>query len=181
MMKKFENYAGIKVLNYFLKNPSTKIYIKGLSRELIISSATSKTFCDQFEAEKFLTSERIGNVKLFYLNNDSTYVREMKRVFALMFFRDSGIDKIFSNYVSFAIYGSYANGEYDESSDLDLLLLVRKKGISRDKLLKFEKKIGVEIQLTELPYYTWEKEKKEGKNFCREVLEKHILIGGEKL
>jgi predicted nucleotidyltransferase len=179
MVNQLENYSGIKVLNYFLRNPSKKIHIKALSRELSISSATSKNFCDFFLKEGFLISETLGNLRLFYLNNDSVYVKEMKKLYSLMLFRKFGIEEVFEDFVSFAIYGSYASGENYESSDLDLLLLVRKKGVNRKKLLEFEKKIGIEIQLTELPYYVWEKDKKEGKNFCREILEKHILIGGE--
>lgn len=181
MLKIFECYAGIKVLNYFLKNPTVEIHIKGLSRELNISSATSKTFCDKFGAQEFLISKKIGNLKLFSLNNDSIYIKEMKRLSSLMLFRDLGIEELFDDYISFVIYGSYASGDYTEKSDLDLLLLVNKKGVNRDKLLKFEKKTGIEVQLTELPYYTWEKDKKGNKNFCREVLAKHILIGGEEL
>ncbi|RLJ00895.1 MAG: nucleotidyltransferase domain-containing protein [Candidatus Aenigmatarchaeota archaeon] len=180
MMKEFEKYAGFKVLNFFLLNPKTKIHIKALAKRLKVSPSTAKFYCDLFLREELFNVEKKGNLKIFSLNNNSVYTRELKKVLALIRFKECGMDRIIKS-GTLAVYGSYASGEFDERSDVDILVIGKKSDLEEESFLRFRKKLKKDIQITIIPYYRWERMKKRKDPFVMEVLENHILIKGEKL
>ncbi|MBS3099163.1 nucleotidyltransferase domain-containing protein [Candidatus Pacearchaeota archaeon] len=182
MLKEFEKFAGVKILRYFLLHPEIEVHVKELARKLAIGPATSKYYLDIFSEENLFIVKKVGNVKVFSLDNQNVYVKEIKRTFSLFFFKENGLDQLSEDNISLAVYGSYASGEYDEKSDLDLIAVrYGKDKINKDKILEFENKIRKQIQLTEISYHDWEKMKKDKKQFVYEVLSNHILIAGEEL
>ena len=179
--RQFERrYVGFRILRFFLFNPRISIHIKALSKKLKVSPSTTNFFCDLFSKDDILKLNKQGNMKIFSLNNESVYVKELKKVYALMYFKEKGIDKI-ANDVSIAIYGSYASGEFDENSDTDIIIIGNKDKVDEDLVLGFQNKIRKEVSLTILPYYKWEKMKKHKDPFALEVLHNHILIKGNPL
>lgn len=180
MYQELKKYAGIKILSFFLENPWRRIYIKELARELNISSSSSKYFCDFFEKKEILSYEKIGNTKLSFLR-DNVYTRELKKTHYLIMFKEKGIEKIFEECYAGAIYGSFSTGRFNEESDIDILRIVKNKKTSKDEVLKFQKKINREVQITDIPYTKWENMKKSKDPFAKEVLKNHILIKGENL
>lgn len=181
MINEFYKYAGIRILKFFLFNPNTEIHIKGLARRLKISPATAKLFCEVFTKKGFLNEVKKGNLKIYSLNNESVYVREMKKLFLLLGLKEKGIEKIAKKCVSLAIYGSCASGIFNEKSDLDILIIGKKEDVDMNQALKIEKALGRQLQLTIIPYFDWEKMKKNKKPFVQEVLANHLLIKGAEL
>ncbi len=179
MIKIFEKYKGIKILKFFIFNPTKRFYLREIARKLKMSTSTVKTFLDLFVKEGIVIKEKIGNLSIFNLNNESVYVKELKKVFALFYFKENNIEKITNK--TLAIYGSYAKGEFDERSDIDLLVIGKKADINYKALKSFEDNVGIEVQLTVIPYYKWERMKEEKETFAMEVLSNHILIKGPKL
>jgi len=180
MISLFGQNVGVKILNFFIFHAREEIHIKGVAKKLKISPSTVKTYCDIFEKENLLNVKVQGNLRIFSLNNGSVFVKELKKIFALLFFKTLGIEKIIQD-GSLAVYGSYASGDFDEESDIDLIVISDEKNVDKNFVLKFEKEAGKQVQLTILPYYKWEKMKNKKEQFALEVLEKHILIEGEKL
>lgn len=180
MMVLFGKNAGVKILNFFIFHPREEIHLKGIAKKLKISSSTAKFYCDLFEKEKLLNVKEQGNLRIFSLNNEYVFVKELKKVFALISFKSLGIESIIKE-GSLAIYGSHASGEFDEESDIDLIVIGKEKDVNKNLVLKFEKESGKQVQLTILPYYKWSKMKEGRDPFALEVLEKYILIKGEKL
>ncbi len=181
MIKEFKKFAGFKILEYFIIHPTEEIHLKGLSRKLEMSSGSVKSYCDTFEADEVLTSRRKGNLRLFTLNNDNFAVREMKKAYYYQLLKEMGIEWLIEDCTSMAIYGSFASGNFDERSDLDILVIGEEKGVDRSSIVEFEGKIGREIQLTVIPYYKWEKMKKQGDKFAENVTGNHVLIKGAEL
>ncbi len=179
MIKELRKFVGFRVLEYFITHPSEEIHLKELSRKLKISPGSAKTYCDVFERDGILLAERKGNLKLFKLNNNDFAVREMKKTYYLILLKEFGIEKLAENCISLAIYGSFASGNFDERSDLDVLVIG--EDVNRDSVLDLQEKLGREIQLTVIPYYKWEKMKKEGDKFAESVLRNHVLIKGAEL
>ena len=180
MLDELNNYAGIKVLLFFLENPSREIHIKELSRTLKISPSTSKRFCDFFSNKKILLSEKKSNSIFLKLDNDLQYVKELKRFYAIdtllnkFTLKEKGIFNV-------AIYGSYASGEYLKNSDVDLLIISRNKDFSKNFISKFQDKIKKEINVTTFTLAEWTKLKEDNDPFYNEIIKKHFILYGDEL
>ena len=59
--KCFRKFVGFKLLEYFATHPSCEVHLKELARRV-------KIYCDMFERESIIISERKGNLRLFRLN-----------------------------------------------------------------------------------------------------------------
>ena len=181
MLKEFRKFVGFKILEYFLMNPSKKTYLKELAKKLDISPRSAKIYCDLFEKDGLIEREIWGNLHLFSTNNENFKIREMKRAFFINILGELDIDKISEECISIVIYGSHASGNYDEKSDIDLLVIGNEKQIKRDLFVKIMNKIDKEIQLNVIPIIKWEKMKKENDAFVKSVIRNHVLVKGVEL
>ncbi len=181
MLSEFRKFVGFMVLEFFLKNPSREIHIRKLSRELGISVGSAKTYCYLLRKENILKEKKQANLKLFRLDNENYISREYKKAYYLTYLKELGIEEIVKNEDSLAIYGSYASGNFDEKSDIDILVIGENKDINNKKLISIKNKSNKEIQLTVIPYYKWETMKKKNDSFSNSVLKNYILIKGVEL
>ncbi len=178
LIEHFRKFAGFKLLEYFILNPTNEIHLKELARHLKMSPGSVKTYCDIFEKEGILISERKGNLRILRLNNEDFAVKEIKKAYFSLLLKEIGIEEVCKDCISIAVYGSFASGEFDEKSDLDIIIIGEKKNIDYSILRKIEERINRNIQLTVIPFYKWEKMKKEKNPFAESVVKKHILIKG---
>ncbi len=181
MIREFRKFVGFKVLEFFITYPSVVVHLKELSRKIGISPGSAKTYCDIFERDGILRAKRKGNLRMITLNNSDFAVRELKKAYYAVLLKELGIEKIAENCTSLAIYGSFASGNFDEKSDLDILIIGEERNVNKDFVLELQEKLGREIQLTVMPYYIWEKMKREGDKFTESVLRNYILIKGAEL
>ncbi len=179
-MDRLRNFVGFRVLELFLTHPSLEIHLNELARNLEIAQGSAKSYCDTFVDEGLILESSKGNLRLFKLNRDDFAVREMMRAYYLLKLKHLGVAGLAEG-TSLAIYGSFARGDIDELSDLDLLVIGEESSVDRDKVLKLQDALDREVQLTLLPYYRWETMKKEGNKFAESVLKKHILVSGVEL
>ncbi len=103
------------------------------------------------------------------------------RAYHLLLLRKLGIENIAQGCITLAIYGSMASGNLDERSDLDILVIGDEKVSDRDGIHELEERLGREVQLTVLPYFQWERLKREGDKFSESVLRNHVLVKGAEL
>ena len=157
MFTSFRKFVGFKILEYFLKYPTEQTYLKEMAKKLQISPRSVKIYCDLFEKEGIIKREIKGNMHIFTTNNDNFRVREMKRAYFINLLAEMNIQNISEECASIAIYGSYASGNYDEKSDVDILIIGEENQVERDIIVKIMEKIGKEFQLTIIPIIKWEK------------------------
>jgi uncharacterized protein len=181
MLSEFRKFVGCKILEYFLRYPTTKRYINELAKELSISPRSVKIYCDLLEKDAILTKEVVGNVHLFSTNNNHYRVKEMKRAYIATLLAENDTEAILDDCISFAVYGSHASGTYDEHSDLDLLVIGDEHDIHKDKILKLQQTLDKQIQLTVLSLTQWETMKKNDDPFAKTILRNHLLISGAQL
>jgi uncharacterized protein len=172
---------GFRVMEFFLTHPTLEIHLNELARRLEISPASVKTHCDELSNDKIISEKQTGNLRLFRLNREDFGVRAIMRAYHLLLLKKLGIEDVAQGCISLAIYGSMAFGNMDERSDLDILVIGDDKYSDRDGVLKLEARLGREVQLTVLPYFQWEKMKREGDKFSESVLRNHVLVKGAEL
>jgi uncharacterized protein len=177
----FDDFAGFKLLKFFLFNPSDDYNINEIAEKLKISTSTTKRYCDLFLKEEIVLLKEIGNQKRFSLNNYSIYVKQLKKTYSLIDFKKKDLEKIANSPALIAIYGSFASGDYFEQSDLDLLIVGDQDDINKQQLSKFRKRIKYDLQLFECTLPKWEKMKKEKNPFAESILKNHVIIKGENL
>ena len=178
MLTSFRKFVGFKILEYFLKYPTEKTYLNELAKKLQISPRSVKIYCDLFETQGIIKREIKGNMHIFTTNNDNFRVREMKRAYFINLLAELNIENIAEECASIAIYGSYASGNYDEKSDVDILIIGKEQHVKRDIIVKIMGKIGKEFQLTVIPIIKWEKMKKDEDHFVKSIMRNHVLITG---
>jgi len=181
MLTTFRKFVGVKVLEYFLIYPTENTYLKELAKKLQISPRSVKIYCDIFEKEGIIIREIKGNMHIFKTNNDNFRVKEMKRAYFINLLAELNIEKIAEESVSITVYGSYASGNFDEKSDIDILVIGDEKNVKRELVVDIMKKIEKEIQLSVIPLIKWEKLKKENDHFVKNIIRSHVLIKGAEL
>lgn len=181
----FNKYRDWKILKIFLDKPNHSFYTKEISRNTGIGSGTVNLFLKNIHKDNILTKEIVGNVHLYQLNNESFLVKQLKIFNTLLEFKKfkfiDGFLKENNEIISLILYGSYANGENDTKSDIDLLILVNRKREFIEVLQKLERKTKKRISTQVLTISDWEKIKQKDKIFYESILQNHIVLFGSGL
>lgn len=143
-----------KVLSYYFINPKARHYVRQLAGLLKLDVGNLYRKMLDLEQEGLFLSEREGKNKFFSINEKYPLLREYQRIFEAKFgvaqiltenLKD--IDKLDEAY----IFGSYAKGNFDEGSDIDLLLIGDFNYEETSKAIsKLEKTWGREINIVDL-------------------------------
>jgi hypothetical protein len=181
MISEFNKFVGNKILGWFLTHPTTSLNINELARELEVSTGSVKRFMDLFARENLVDMKKIGTAHMFSLNNSSVAARVLKRAYMVLKLWEVGLDNLAPGCISLAVYGSVASGNFDEQSDIDVLIIGTEQDVEYDYAPDIETKVGHELQVTIIPYYEWEKRKEKGDPFVLSVLRDHILFAGAEL
>ncbi|MFH0986634.1 MAG: nucleotidyltransferase domain-containing protein, partial [Candidatus Micrarchaeota archaeon] len=173
---------GVKnevILNYFLDKPSAKIHIKELARKLKISPRTSHIYLNEFADNRILAKEKIANALFFSLKNDSPLIKQMKKTRILSFLDKKAFVKNVlkenPQTTSIVLYGSYATGEYDEKSDVDILMISKDKTMPKKAL----NLLGGETTINVMSLNEWRLKSKT--DFGKSVLNNYVVLYGNNL
>ena len=181
----FSSKARIKILKLFLFNPENRYYQRQ------IATLTNQSIRGvQREVEKLkkigLIEESLeGNRKYYKTNKSCPVFEDLKKIF----FKTAGIGKVLkkdlkkSNAIKIAfIYGSYARGEENLLSDIDLLVIGNIKSRELSNILaKPKSDLGREINYTVYSLQEFKQRIKQRDHFLTTVLkeEKIFIIGDE--
>lgn len=186
MIELFRKYVQWKILSHFLENPNTSFHIKQLARILGVSPASVSSAVKSFEEDGMLSKEEKGLAHIYRLNADNNVVPSLKKAYGIAFVLSSKPkEKFFEidpNIISLALFGSYADGSYDEKSDIDFLIvtLTRKEIlIKAAKIL--EEELRRELSISVFKLSEWRAMATKGDAFYKRVVENHILLCGSGL
>ncbi|MFA5382889.1 MAG: nucleotidyltransferase domain-containing protein [Candidatus Micrarchaeia archaeon] len=170
-----------KIIELFAENSTKSYFVKEISRLLNISSGSSSKLCFKLSKENILIKKQRGNIIFYSLNQDLFYVKELKKLIFLSKLKN--YKKILQNneYQSVVLYGSYANGEYIEKSDIDLLIITNIDEKKVRKNLESLYKLNKEISILVFPFSKWLELKKKNEPIYKEIIANNILLYGEKL
>jgi predicted nucleotidyltransferase len=146
--------SRVKILELLLLNPAGEFHLREISRRTRVSAPYVKRELANLSALGLVLKRSQGNMMLFRLNKDSPIAEELKRIFLKTeslgrFVRDN-LEELGN--IRFAlVYGSFAKGEMNERSDVDLLIVgdVDERRML-DLLEHVEERLGREIN-----YVAW--------------------------
>ncbi len=186
MIELFEKYVKWKVLAKFLANPNTSFHVKEVARMLKISPASASSAAKYFEEFELLIKEERGQAHLYKLNPEHCLAAPLKKAYGLTQVISSGAKEKFlgadNAIISLALFGSYADGSFDEKSDVDFLIVTpgeKERLVNAAKRL--EGSLGKEVGISVFKLSEWTLMGKKGDAFYRRVAGNHVLLYGSGL
>ena len=137
-----------RIKEYFLVNPTSKLRVRRIEKELKLSLPSVIRYCKELEKEGILMKIKIGNVVFYTANRVSgTFLLEKKLFNIKSLYSCRLIDflKEELNNPAIIVFGSYAKGEDLENSDVDLYVETPSK--REINLEKFKKVLKRDIQI----------------------------------
>ena len=141
------------LLNFFI-NPDKEFFTRQLERDIKKPASDISRELKKLAEIKLVTSRRLGNMILYKINKKSPFYHQFRDLTLKIYGLKELLKPIFVEentvIVSF-IYGSYAKGDFDATSDIDIFVLVEKDDNLYEKinteLSRLEVIIGREINM----------------------------------
>jgi predicted nucleotidyltransferase len=182
MLSEFRKFKGWVILEFFINHPNTKIHFKEVVRTLKISPRTAFIYLKMFRDDGIMREEKVGNLTIFSLNNELPAVRGLKKTFLLLRLNELKLTQILLDknpgIVSFALYGSYADGSYDEKSDIDFLLIERRGEVDKAPFREVEELTKKDVLITCMSPVEWREMAERKDPFYLNVIKNHVLLHG---
>ncbi len=178
MIQLYQKITQLTVLELFIKNPYERYYLREASRILNISPMTVKRAFDLLVKEGLLLREEFKNQILFRANMNSAAFKHLKIAYNLAWLEEKDVveflKEMLTGLSSLVLYGSYAKGENDEKSDIDLLVISSSK--KRDiPLLDL---LGKDTSLSIFTPAEWKEQAEKNKAFYIDVITEGIVLFG---
>lgn len=126
-----------KIKEYFFMNPTAKLRVRQMERELRLPLPSVIRYCKELEKEEILKKESVSGVLAYSADRSSKKYLLEKKLFNLKSAFKSGlVDYIIKEYSNpvIVLFGSYSKGEDIENSDIDLYIETpSKKEINLEK------------------------------------------------
>lgn len=169
-------------MEFFLAHPSSRVHLKEVVRTLRISPRTAFIYLKTLEKDGILKKERVGNLTIFSLNNEPPAVRGLKKAHFLLVLNELGLTRALlektPSIISLALYGSYADGSYDERSDIDFLIVGHRREIDKSPFQTVEESTKKDVLVTCMSAAEWRKMAEKGDPFYLNIVQNHILLYG---
>jgi len=179
MIQLYQKIIQLSVLELFIKNPYEEYYLREASRILNISPMTTKRAFDLLVQERLLVREEFKNQILYRANMESAAFKHLKVAYNLSWLEKIDVvDYLKENLAglsSLVLYGSYAKGENDEKSDIDLLAI---SSSGTNKEIRLMELTGKETSLTVFTPAKWREQAKKNKAFYIDVITEGIVLFG---
>ncbi|MFH0986766.1 MAG: nucleotidyltransferase domain-containing protein [Candidatus Micrarchaeota archaeon] len=176
----------MKVLSLFLERVPSKFYVKQLARELKIGPASASRSLKNLHKQGFLLKTKEGRENYYSLIKEKQLNKYFAVTYTLFWLEQFGLTgkllEIDPHIVSVALFGSIAAGDYDENSDLDLLIISKKEKADFYPVIReLEKEFKREVLPTIINPIEWIKMTKKNDRFCSEVEKRYIMLYGNRL
>jgi len=111
-----------EILSFLSQHPGRRWHVRGLAKDAGISHGAAGSGLRRLEALGFLSSERMGNMRLYSLREDKPLVRRF-RAFLTLLYLDPVVEDLHGLCHRIILFGSAKEGDDREDSDLDLLIV----------------------------------------------------------
>ena len=168
-----------KILRYYFINPRKKNYVNELARILDVDLGNLSRKLQELENEGILSSEFSGKQKYYFINKKYPLLKETKKAFELKYGLGDliarGLKKIKGIKEAY-IFGSYAKGDFEAESDIDVLIIGSHPVMEATKaLLPIQERIRREINVVDLTEKEFQKKKKDNDEFIRNIFNGKVI------
>jgi predicted nucleotidyltransferase len=144
-----------------------------------MSPMTVKRALDELVKNSLIIRQEKKNQILYRANTESLVFRYTKISYNLAWLEENKIveyllDNI-SGISSIVLYGSFAKGENDEHSDLDILLICTSKKVEPRGM---EKRLGMEVNILSFTNTQWTKQANTNRAFYLDIITEGIVLYG---
>ena len=150
---------------------------------LNVSPASVSSAVKSFEEDGLLSKEEKGLAHIYRLNSDNSMVAPLKKAYGFAFVLSSKPKEKFleidPNIISLALFGSFAEGRFDEKSDIDFLIVTSaRKEMFIKASKRLEEELEKEVGLSVLKLSEWRAMAEMGDAFYKRIVNNHILLYG---
>ncbi len=182
MLDSLRKYADWRVIEFFLRHPTRKIYVKELAAELNVSSFTASRTLAALKVGSFLDCEELARAK-FYSLADNPMTRALKKFRVLADLQAAkfveSLLKSDEELVAVALYGSCATGEYDERSDVDVVVISdRPDSAFANAVRAASKKLGMQINHQVYTIGGWRDVADKDRVFYESIIRNVVILEG---
>lgn len=175
-IKLFGERSAVKILLFFLKNPSEEFSQKQILKKIIMAKATLIKQLRLLLEENIVKEKIIGRSKLYSLNTANLIIKQLKILNNILSLK--GIVEIGEKHNTIIyLYGSCARGEDTEKSDVDILVIgrVKKEDLIKD-IKALSEKIKRNIKIEVFSPAEWSSMAKKDKAFYERVEKDKIKL-----
>ncbi len=178
-----------KILLHFFTNVDDEMYLREMALRLKEDPGNLSKELSKLEQEGIFISQYRGKQKYFFLNKAYSLFNELKSII----FKTIGIQGSLQNIineisgiVSAFIYGSFATGKENASSDIDLCLIVKDSVFNEHNFISkidgLGKTISREINYIYYSEEEWKKQINENDSFIINIkMGPKIILKGDEL
>jgi predicted nucleotidyltransferase len=182
--KLFTSKTRVKLLNLFLLNPETELYVREIARKTGENTNAIRRELQNLEDIGLLLSEKKGNLKYYSVNKIMPIYLELTNIIL----KTGGVGRTLSenltmlgNIETAFIYGSFASGSAGAKSDIDLFIIGQ---VHEDELIrsieKLEKELFREINYVLFSPAEFSQRIRNHDPFIKNVLnEKRVMLIGD--
>ena len=179
----FSSRVRVQLLSHFLLHPEARDHIRALASVVGAQYSAVWKELNNLEGAGLLQSESVGGRKIFTLNSQFPIIPELRNILlktvgAGDLVRES-LEDLEGIEVAF-IFGSFANGEPDVSSDLDIMLIGDLDVAQVTPVIdEMEKMLARDVNYVSFTQEEWESRLEDGDPFVTNVRDapKVMLIG----
>jgi len=187
----FGSKVKVKILRTMFKFPTKTFTGRELANltKNVSHMAVSKSIKDLADMN-LIEIEHHGTSNLLKLNKDTYLFKTLKEIFMTERKTIDHLKNKIKNYFknkrfikTIVIFGSVANKKEEIDSDIDLLIILKKKCKITEIIDKLQKDINKEFGNVIMPYILTEKEfyKKKNKPVIKNITKNNILVFGDKI
>jgi len=181
MIQLYQKIKQLTILKLFIENPHNSYYLRESARLLKMDPMTVKRALTLFVADEILLKNEEKNQILYKANIDSLAFRYLKISYNLSWLQKKGVPEFIQHHMntvtSILLFGSYAKGENDAESDVDMLTISLSKNIPVAELSKLLKR---DVNLINFTPAQWSQQSKTNKAFYLDVILDGIVVYGTK-
>ena len=174
-----------KIFQLFFFDLTKKYYLRELERMLNISVGNIRRELISLEQSGIFKREKMGNQVYYSVNKQSPIFNEFKKIIAKTIGSEALVKNSLKNIKSIKtafIFGSFAKGEEDSLSDIDLMIIGKPdEDVVISKINKLESRLSREINYHIFSMIDWQKKIKQQNSFLKNILSKPkiFLIGDD--